>query len=398
MHTKAGFSLVPVPGYLPNSNDLEQRNADQISQIACHEVNTITREMQVIMQGDNKHPHVNKTGSFSCLWSFELNNMGFSLSKISPITFDMDNPQTPADCVIKSRAPTSTPQERWTPQAHSEPADLNEAHHEPRGDASYNPDESITNKNVQGRVVPPRTDNKATQPQQSLSEEGSKECTILQGPHVTSHKEQPLQHLHGLEDHHRLPHSLNQVQASRIHWNTMTPMDPPKHLQTTRAQVLANQRRHRQMWMGFSLSKISPITFDMDNPQTPADCGIKSRAPTSTPQERWTPQAHSEPADLNEAHHEPRGDASYNPDESITNKNVQGRVVPPRTDNKATQPQQSLSEEGSKECTILNGPAIDSEKSAQGHPSRATCNKPQGAAPCSTYNMGWRTTTGSPTL
>ena len=36
MHTKAGFSLVPVPGYLPNSNDLEQRNADQISQTACH--------------------------------------------------------------------------------------------------------------------------------------------------------------------------------------------------------------------------------------------------------------------------------------------------------------------------------------------------------------------------
>ena len=28
MCTKAAFSLVPVPGYLPNSNDLEQRNAD----------------------------------------------------------------------------------------------------------------------------------------------------------------------------------------------------------------------------------------------------------------------------------------------------------------------------------------------------------------------------------
>ena len=28
MHTKAGFFLVPVPGYLPNSNDLEQTNAD----------------------------------------------------------------------------------------------------------------------------------------------------------------------------------------------------------------------------------------------------------------------------------------------------------------------------------------------------------------------------------
>ena len=49
---------------------------------------------------------------------------------------------------------------------------------------------------------------------------------VLQGPQVTSHKDQPLQHLqHGLEDHHRLPQSLNQVQASRIHWNAMTPID-----------------------------------------------------------------------------------------------------------------------------------------------------------------------------
>ena len=65
MHTKAGFSLVPVPGYLPNINDLEQKNADQIIQIASDEINSITREMQVIMQGDNKHPHINGSGSFS---------------------------------------------------------------------------------------------------------------------------------------------------------------------------------------------------------------------------------------------------------------------------------------------------------------------------------------------
>ena len=68
---------------------------------------------------------------------------------------------------------------------------------------------------------------------------------ILQGLQVTSHKDQPLQHpLHKLEDHHRLPQSLNQVQATRIHQNTMTSMDPPKHLQTAKAQVLLNQRRH----------------------------------------------------------------------------------------------------------------------------------------------------------
>ena len=47
----------------------------------------------------------------------------------------------------------------------------------------------------------------------------------------------------------------------------------------------------------------------------------------------------------------------------------------------ATQPQQqSSSEEGSKENTILNGPRHDRERSAQGHPSGATDNMPQGPA------------------
>ena len=144
--------------------------------------------MQVIMQGDNKHPHVNKSGSFSHLRSFELNDMRFSLSKISPITFDVDNPQTPADRGIKSRAPTSTPRERQTPQPHSEAADLNEGHHEPSGNASYNLDGSITNKNVQGRFVPPKTDNTATQPQQSSSKGGSKDNTILNRPAIDREK------------------------------------------------------------------------------------------------------------------------------------------------------------------------------------------------------------------
>ena len=115
MHTKAGFSLVPVPGYLPSGNDLEQTNADQIIQTANEEVTSTNREMQVIMQGDNKHPHINKSGSFSRLRSFKLNDMGLSLNKISPITFDVENPQTPADHGIKGRAPTSTPRERRGP-------------------------------------------------------------------------------------------------------------------------------------------------------------------------------------------------------------------------------------------------------------------------------------------
>ena len=137
MHTKAGFSQVPVPGYLPSSHDLEQTEADQIIQTANEEVTSTNKEMQVIMQSDNKHPHINKSGSFSRLRSFELNDMGFSLNKISPITFDVENPQTPADHGTKGRALTSTPRERrvsWITQqgqAHDGVANLNEARHKP---------------------------------------------------------------------------------------------------------------------------------------------------------------------------------------------------------------------------------------------------------------------------
>ena len=182
MHTKAGFSQVPVPGYLPSSYDLEQTDADQIIQTANEEVASTNKEMQVIMQGDNKHPHINKSGSFSRLRSFELNNMGFSLNKISPIMFDVENPQTPVDHGTKGRAPALTPRERRFPwntqqgQTHDEAANLNKAHHEPRCDALYNPDESVTNKHVQGRFLPPKVGNMLPLPQQqqqSMSKEGS---------------------------------------------------------------------------------------------------------------------------------------------------------------------------------------------------------------------------------
>ena len=49
MCTKAGFSQVPVPGYLPSSYDLEQTNGDQIIQIVNEEVASTSKEMQVIM-------------------------------------------------------------------------------------------------------------------------------------------------------------------------------------------------------------------------------------------------------------------------------------------------------------------------------------------------------------
>ena len=191
MCTKVGFSQVPVPGYLPSSYDLEQTNTDQIIQTANEEVASTNKEMQVIMQSDNKHPHINKSGSFSRLRSFELNDMGFSLNRISPIMFDVENPQTPANHGPKARAPTSKPREKrvpWNAPTYDKEMNMNEAHHEPQGNASYNPDESVTKKhtfqNVQGRFIPPKVSNEHTQPQQqqqSSSEEGRKENTILNG-------------------------------------------------------------------------------------------------------------------------------------------------------------------------------------------------------------------------
>ena len=195
MCTKAAFLQVPVPGYLPSSYDLEQTNADQIIQMANKEVASTGKEMQVIMHSNNKHLHINKTGSFSRLRSFKLNDMGFSLNRISLITFDIENQQTPVNHGTRGRLLTLMPRDKKVPQnaqegqTYDEVVNMNEAHHEPQGGASYNPDKSVTNKstfqNVQGRFVPPKVSNMPTQPQQqqqSSSEEGSKENTILNRP------------------------------------------------------------------------------------------------------------------------------------------------------------------------------------------------------------------------
>ena len=124
----------------------------------------------------------------------------------------------------------------------------------------------LQTKHVQGRFVPPKTDNMAAQPQQSSSEEGSKENTILNGPRHDRERsaqgcpsgstdDRPqgpaLQHpQHKLEDHHRLTQSPIQAETTRIYWNTMTPMDPPEHLQMAKAQELLNQRRHQNLTLG----------------------------------------------------------------------------------------------------------------------------------------------------
>ena len=60
--------------------------------------------------------------------------------------------------------------------------------------------------------------------------------------------------------------------------------------------------------MGFSLNRISPIMFNVVNPQTPANRGTKGRAPTLTPREKRVSQnapPYNREVDMNKAHHEP---------------------------------------------------------------------------------------------
>ena len=151
------------------------------------------------MQEDSCHPHINNTASFSRLRSFELNNMGFSLNQISPIAFNAENPQTPENQGTQGRVPTLTPRDRRPPcntpqddnpwdQIPDDPAHTNKNCHVPQVGSSYNPDESVVNDHafqlIQGRFVPPHMTNTPTQQwqQQSSSDEGSGNTTILNGP------------------------------------------------------------------------------------------------------------------------------------------------------------------------------------------------------------------------
>ena len=65
---------------------------------------------------------------------------------------------------------------------------------------------------------------------QDMTEKGVARA-VLQSQQMIGLNEQLPQHpQHGLEDHHRLPQSSIQTETTRIHWNAMTPMDPPKAL------------------------------------------------------------------------------------------------------------------------------------------------------------------------
>ena len=111
MHTRLGFPLVPVLSNLPNMYELEQSNIRKIEDTASTEVRRVENEMMVIMEEHQEKQQQNIShnsfcSSFSRIRSEELNDMGYGLSRIRPITFDGESNRT------QDNAPMLTPRKR----------------------------------------------------------------------------------------------------------------------------------------------------------------------------------------------------------------------------------------------------------------------------------------------
>ena len=117
MHTKLGFPLVPVPACLPNMHELEYSNVRYIEDTAFTEVRRVESGMLVIMDElqENQEQHdvsnVCFHSSFSRIRSDELNDMGYGLSRISPISLEGDVFQTP-NIKTQDTALISTPRKK----------------------------------------------------------------------------------------------------------------------------------------------------------------------------------------------------------------------------------------------------------------------------------------------
>ena len=101
---------------MPNMYELGHSDVRQIDDRASTKIRRVENKMLHIMQEHQEREqqdvsHNSFCSSFSRIRSEELNDMGYGLSRISPITFDDDAFQMP-NTRARDRAPTSTPRKR----------------------------------------------------------------------------------------------------------------------------------------------------------------------------------------------------------------------------------------------------------------------------------------------
>ena len=182
MCTKQGFPLVPAPSYLPNMYELGHSDVRQIDGRASTEVRRVENEMMVIMQEHQEREQHNVShnsfhSSFSRIRSEELNNMGYGLSRISPITFDDDAFQMLSNRA-KDRALTLTPRKKRN-EANTGSIPTTQIPQQDGNARSYNADLSVagtSSNEPSGRFVPPQPNNTGSSSQET---DNSNTTTVL---------------------------------------------------------------------------------------------------------------------------------------------------------------------------------------------------------------------------
>ena len=172
MCSKQGFLLVPAPSYLPNMYELGHSDVRQIDGRASTKVRRVENEMMVIMQEHQEREQHNVSdnsfcSSFSRIRSEELNDMGYGLSGISPITFN-DNAFWTLSNRAKDRALTSTPRKKRN-EANTGSTPTTQTPHQDGNAKSYNADLSVVgngSNEPSGRFVPPQPSNTGSSSQE----------------------------------------------------------------------------------------------------------------------------------------------------------------------------------------------------------------------------------------
>ena len=163
--TKQGLPLVPAPSYLPNMYELGHSDVRQIDNRASTKVRRVENEMMVIMQEHQEREqhevsHNSFHSSFSRIRSEELNDMGFGLNRISPITFD-DDAFWMLNNRAKDRALTLTPRKKRN-EANTGLTLATQTSHQDGDARSHNEGLSVAGNGPNepsGRFVPPQPNN-----------------------------------------------------------------------------------------------------------------------------------------------------------------------------------------------------------------------------------------------
>ena len=142
--------------------------SEKIDDTTSAKVRRVENKMKVIMEEHQEKEQQNIShnsfhSSFSRIRSEELNDMGYGLNRISPITFNGDAFQTPSN-KTQDKAPMLTPRKRRN-ETNTKSFPSRQVAQHGENTRSYNAELSIADKGLSepsGRFIPPQpnsTDN-----------------------------------------------------------------------------------------------------------------------------------------------------------------------------------------------------------------------------------------------